>query len=536
MRNRTRLWRGWVILVCLVLLTACGGGKKPDLPIPTVIAVLEKPYGDDQSSIQQPTPTELQPSQVVVPEFLSETPSGSATPTNQTSVPNAINPTATLGAYPHQVPTVSFSSPTPTHSGSTPTSTGSTNGLPTGLVSGSAIYTLSQLTNSISNPSYSARATDQSAVWVRNGAQLTLVTPVATCTGQTSSSFFSLNYGLNACLLSMEGSTLNLTGGNLTTLGAGSSGVFALGNASKVVATQADINTTGNGALGAAAENGGSLELNNTTITTNGNNSTGVSVNMGGSNAMLRDTAIHTSGTDSPCLYSDVTLRTERTSCTATVAEAAIIENNGSLELRNSAITSQAPTRWGVLLYQGSSRDARTAEAKFNMVDGTLVMTDVNSPVFFVTNVNATISLRNVSVTAASGVLLKAGGQNNWGTVGENGGSVSLLLSSQNLNGDIQTDRLSSVVIQLRENSSLVGAINPTDTARSVVLSMDAGSIWTLTRNSYIPQISGLVLVDNRVANITGNGYNLYYDPGLSSTLGGKTYQLTGGGNLLPHP
>jgi len=37
------------------------------------------------------------------------------------------------------------------------------------------------------------------------------------------------------------------------------------------------------------------------------------------------------------------------------------------------------------------------------------------------------------------------------------------------------------------------------------------------------------------VENITGNGFNIYYDPALNGDLGGLTYALagTGGGHLM---
>ncbi len=36
------------------------------------------------------------------------------------------------------------------------------------------------------------------------------------------------------------------------------------------------------------------------------------------------------------------------------------------------------------------------------------------------------------------------------------------------------------------------------------------------------------------VANITGNGHVLTYDQRYNPALGGKTYQLAGGGTLVP--
>lgn len=552
-RRQKKLQLILILVVSLSLLAACGGStKKPNVPIPTVVAVLEKPYTDLET---QPLPTE-EPTEAPTPDP-NFTP-GTALPTSETTPPVPIAtpnltatapigatatpfPTPTTGTYPiGGVPTVSFSTPVDSYPVVTPTSTlpapTPNNGLPAGLVSGSAVYTIINETKKLENESFTGAFSDQSAIWARNTSQLVLVLPELNCSGQSSSLLNSINSGLNACLLSMEGSTISISGGNVTTLGSGSSGLYALGNASRIVADEVTVTTAGDSARGASAENGGTLNLSDTSLTTVGPNAAGIAINLGGSNAMLTNTVITTGGLAAPCYYTNVTLRTQGGSCNAAQSEAAIIENDGVLELRQTSLTSRALTRWGILLYQSTSRDAGTAEAEFDMQGGSLSVTDANSPAFFVTNVNAAISLSGVNVTTASGVVLKAGAQNTWGTAGENGGTVSLFLTGQNLKGDIQTDRLSSVVIQMRSNSNFEGAINTADTARVLALDLDTTSSWTLTRNSYVPQITGAVLDNNRVLNIIGNNFNVYYDPLLSSGLGGNTYQLTGGGVLTPHP
>ena len=38
----------------------------------------------------------------------------------------------------------------------------------------------------------------------------------------------------------------------------------------------------------------------------------------------------------------------------------------------------------------------------------------------------------------------------------------------------------------------------------------------------------------SKVTNIVGNGHNVYYDSAANSGLGGKTYALVNGGQLIP--
>jgi hypothetical protein len=49
----------------------------------------------------------------------------------------------------------------------------------------------------------------------------------------------------------------------------------------------------------------------------------------------------------------------------------------------------------------------------------------------------------------------------------------------------------------------------------------------------YVGKILGLTFNEMRVSDITGNGFlNIYYDLDLNPDLRGRTYNLTGGGQL----
>jgi hypothetical protein len=87
----------------------------------------------------------------------------------------------------------------------------------------------------------------------------------------------------------------------------------------------------------------------------------------------------------------------------------------------------------------------------------------------------------------------------------------------------------------LNDTSSLEGAINTENSAKLITLTMDAGSSWNVTANSFVQEIidSGGVAGQN-ISNITGNGYTVTYDGTLSanSYLGQKIYNLQNGGVL----
>ena len=53
-------------------------------------------------------------------------------------------------------------------------------------------------------------------------------------------------------------------------------------------------------------------------------------------------------------------------------------------------------------------------------------------------------------------------------------------------------------------NSTFSGAINPDGEGGTVKVTMDGGSTWSLTGDSYVTEFSG------DVSRITSNGYHLY--------------------------
>jgi 3-phenylpropionate/cinnamic acid dioxygenase small subunit len=151
---------------------------------------------------------------------------------------------------------------------------------------------------------------------------------------------------------------------------------------------------------------------------------------------------------------------------------------------------------------------------------------------FYSTNTNGIINLKGVTLSNASGVLLKAGADQ-WGTTGSNGSDITFNADSQTLTGDVVLDNISTVSLNLKNNSSLKGTINSDNTAKSITVTLDDTSTWNVTGNSYITSLTD---DDATLANINDNGYTIYYNSNdsKSSWLNGKTYTLKDGGKLTP--
>jgi len=80
--------------------------------------------------------------------------------------------------------------------------------------------------------------------------------------------------------------------------------------------------------------------------------------------------------------------------------------------------------------------------------------------------------------------------------------------------------------------------IAPSSTGRETNIALDPTNIWTLTANSYLHDVSGVVLNDGSVQNIDGSGYCLYYSGSLYFAGGSSDakgiYPLMDGGFLAP--
>ena len=120
-----------------------------------------------------------------------------------------------------------------------------------------ASYELNGGTATQSNQTYTAAATDTSAVWVANSGALTLLNPTVVTSGNTSSQDNSSFYGLNAGLLVTSGSA-TVTGGSISTTGSGANGAFATGSGSSLVMSGTSITTGGDGGHAVMATQGGS--------------------------------------------------------------------------------------------------------------------------------------------------------------------------------------------------------------------------------------------------------------------------------------
>ena len=413
----------------------------------------------------------------------------------------------------------------------------SSGGMPPGSISSPSSYTFSGdymldgANATEMNSNYTSDKINESAVYVTNGGDLTLINPTITTSGNTSSGDASSFYGLNAAILATSGSNVEITGGSVTTTGTGANGVFATGKGTTIKMTNLRIKCSGDGGHGVDATLGGALNLTHVDITTSGSHGAAIATDRGSGTITATYGRITTYGKDSPGIYSTGAITVNNAIVNGIGAEAAVIEGANSINLTNTSLTSGPQTTGGIMIYQSFSGDAENGSGDFTMNGGSISV--IVGPVFFVTNTNAVIKLNGVNVTSASGTLIKAAATDRWGISGSNGGIVSFAAYDENLSGDLACDNVSSIKAILQNGTALAGSINAGNNGKFASLTLDMSSTWNVTGTSYLASLKD---GDTALKNIHGNGFTVYYDStqGNNSGLSGKTYTLTDGGKLTP--
>lgn len=400
-----------------------------------------------------------------------------------------------------------------------------------------AVYTLDSDAQIFTNQTLSADITDTSAVCTKDDAELTLIDPIITTSGDSSALEDSSFYGLNAGILAISGSNITVSGGSITTTGSGANGAFATGSGSSISLKDVTISATGRGGHGVDATLGGSLALMNVTAYTTGANGSVIATDRGGGTITVSGGSFTAEGTDSAGVYSTGVVTVAGAKVTAANAEAVVIEGGNSAVMTRCEMFAGKGTRdRGMFVYQSMSGDASQGAGSLTINGGSYTWPSTTGPAFYVTNNVANITLNGVTINNSSDVLLEAAADQ-WGTSGSNGGTVNFRANAQTLTGDIVLDEISSVDISLSNGSTLTGAINSEGTAAAAMLTLDKNSVWNLTGDSHL---TGLVetggTTTDALSNIMGNGYNVYYDASNETNmwLENATYSLSGGGQLIP--
>lgn len=380
------------------------------------------------------------------------------------------------------------------------------------VTNGTSANTITEDTE-VDSETYTSTGDDENALRV-DGATVTLKDiTIEKTAGSSSNTEDGDFYGLNAGLLVLNGATATITGATVNTSVTNGNGVFSYGEGTVVNISDSTIRTTENNS-GGIQTTGGTMNATNLDVETQENSAAAIRSDRGGGTVNVDGGSYVTNGTGSPAIYCTADISVSDATLTANASEGVVVEGKNSVALTDCEVTGNMSNTYNgdsdenihcIMIYQSMSGDADVGEATFSAEGGSI--TAKTGDMFYITNTDCEITLKDVAFTLANDVFLRVEGNSSsrgWGTEGANGGDVTLTADSQEFTGNILVDEISSLALTMKNGTSCEGAINPDGDGGTVDVTLDDNSTWTLTGDSYITSFDG------DTSNITANGYHLY--------------------------
>lgn len=376
---------------------------------------------------------------------------------------------------------------------------------------------------SIDNGEYTSEKEDESALLVNGDINVELSNIEVNKTGDSDGGDNTSFYGINSAIIAKSKANLNLKNITVTTDATGANGVFSYGGSATTNNSSSDgttvtisdsiITTKKDNSGGIMTTGGGSMKASNLTINTFGTSSAAIWTDRGGGYVTVDGGTYTTTGQGSPTVYSTANVKVENAKLIAKASEGIVVEGKNSVTINNcdlidsnTKLNGQSTTYKNIFLYQSMSGDAADGNSEFTANNSKI--TTNNGDSFYVTNTVSTINLSNNTIinNDNTGNFLRVQ-KDSWGKTGSNGGDVTLVMSNQNVTGNIVIDSISTLDMSMKENSYYEGTINADNSAKEITLKLNASSKLKLTGDSYITKLEDS---DTSYNNIDFNGYKLY--------------------------
>ena len=274
-----------------------------------------------------------------------------------------------------------------------------------------------------------------------------------------------------------------------------------------------EVNTTEDNSTGIIA-NYNSLVTAKAIVSTKGNSSPALAIYKGQGKIIADGSKLYTEGDESPLAYVYNGEISGGITGIASKSPCAVISKYGALACLISNLHCGAGpydkiSQGGIIFYQTDEMTNDKKLANFSA----FAMTDYfklseieilesspyykTAPLFYVTNIGAQITLTGGKLKYGSNIFLKVD-EGIYGKKGSDGGVVMVILTQQEIEGDIIVSSNSVVDLYL-VNSKFKGKINTDKKGAAVNISLDEKSEITLTGNSYYTH---LLNKDNTNSNI----------------------------------
>lgn len=370
---------------------------------------------------------------------------------------------------------------------------------------------------------FESTKTDENAILVSGDIDVTLANITVNKTGDSNGGDNTSFYGMNSGILAKDGANLILKNITVSTAATGANGVFSYGGSATtnnsssdgttVTISDSKITTTGDNSGEIMTTGGGIMKASNLTIKTAGISSAAIRTDRGGGEVTVDGGTYTTTGQGSPAIYSTANVTVKNATLISKASEGIVIEGKNSVEIENVDLTDtnnklngQSTTYKNIFLYQSMSGDADEGVSTFTSKNSNITTNKGDS--FYITNTSAQIKLENnvIKNNDSTGVFLRAQ-KDSWGTSGSNGGNVTLVLTNQDIEGNIVIDSISTLDMSMEEGSYYEGIINGDNSAKSIKLVLDKSSKIKLMGDSYVTSLDD---EDTDYDNIDFNGYKLY--------------------------
>ncbi len=395
-----------------------------------------------------------------------------------------------------------------------------------------------------SGKTYTSTGTDEEAILVTEGANVTLSDATITRDSDDSSGGDNASfYGVGTAALVTDG-TLTIDGAEITTDAAGGAGVFAYGDGTAYV-NDAVIRTSQGTSGGLHAAGGGTLYAWHCDVETNGGSAAAIRSDRGGGTMVIDGGTYTSNGSGSPAVYCTADITVNDADLNATGSEGICIEGLNTLRLYDTDLTcnmpddSQNDITWSIILYQSMSGDSEEGNSTFSMEGGSI--TSENGGLFYSTNTESTFYLNDVDIQAADddAFFLQVTGnanQRGWGSTGSNGADTNFTADQQIMEGDIIYDSISNLDFYMENGSSLTGAFvddetwagNGGDGECNVYISDD--STWIVTGDSTVTNLynEGTIKdADGKTVTIKDTDGNVLVDGTSAYTITVKYYDTS---------
>lgn len=274
-----------------------------------------------------------------------------------------------------------------------------------------------------------------------------------------------------------------------------------------------EVNTTEDNSTGIIA-NYNSLVTAKAIVSTKGNSSPALAIYKGQGKIIADGSKLYTEGDESPLAYVYDGEISGGITGIASKSPCAVISKYGALACLISNLHCGAGpydkiSQGGIIFYQTDemTNDKKLANySVFGMIDY-FELSEIEilksspyyktAPLFYVTNIGAQITLTGGKLKYGSNIFLKVD-EGIYGKKGSDGGVVMVILTQQEIEGDIIVSSNSVVDLYL-VNSKFKGKINTDKKGAAVNISLDEKSEITLTGNSYYTH---LLNKDNTNSNI----------------------------------